>query len=219
MAMAWQRLLTSSTIWVERINSGFTDFTQQVVETDSFGRVEAGGGLIHNDKGGLPQQGLCNAKSLLHSPGIGAQVFLSYIIQIGFLQQIIYPLFSAFWLGKSFQYSKMGEQFFGRYLGINSELLGQIAQHFTQFVGLLQDIYFTKSKGTFIGQLQCGNGPHQRGFSGAVRTQKTKHTRPDLQAYVVDGSYSVAVGFAEILNIEHDEKFIGVCFSTIDLGN
>ncbi|KAG1088480.1 hypothetical protein G6F40_013492 [Rhizopus arrhizus] len=167
------------------------DCRQQVEESVTLLRVEAGGGFIDDHQPRVAQQRLGNAEALAHAAGERAELALARIPQVHLLQQPIDHFAALRTLGQPLEYGEMLQQVQRADLWIHAKILRQVAQPAAHGVLVAQhvDRRFAgdAERGrTTVGLLQGGQCAHQRGLARAVRAdQRVQFARRDIQRHPV----------------------------------
>ncbi len=139
--MRGQSSRTSSTMWVERMTVTLrADGAEEIEEAVALGGVETGGGLVDDDELWVGEQRLGDAEALLHAAGVGAERFLAGVPEIGLLEEGVDHLGALGLVGDAFEDGEMVEHVERRHLGVDAELLREIAEDFADLVFLREDV-------------------------------------------------------------------------------
>jgi hypothetical protein len=170
------------------------DGAEEIEEAIALCGIEAGGGLVDDDELGIGEQGLRDAEALLHAAGVGAEGFLAGGPEIGLIQKSIDHLAALGLVGDALHDGEVVEHVEGRHLGVDTELLGKIAEDFADGVLVLEDVDSVERDGAGVGVLESGDRAHQRGFAGAVGAEEAKHFITDGEGEVLKCLDAVGVG-------------------------
>jgi hypothetical protein len=82
-------------------------------------------------------------------------------------------------------------------LGINAELLREVAQQLANLILLLEDVDAVEVNRSRVRILQGRDGAHQGTLACAIRTEKPKHVVTDLQRDILESFDAVRVGLGQ----------------------
>ena len=116
-------------------------------------RVEAGGGLVHDDEARVAEQGLGNAEALLHAAGVAAHMLLAHVVEVGLVQQGGHHLLALAAVGNAFEGGKMVEQLLGAHARVHAKFLRQVAQHAAHGLFVMQHVDVVELNGAGVGVL------------------------------------------------------------------
>ena len=137
------------------------DGAEEVEEAVALGGVEAGGGLVDDDELGVGEQGLGDAEALLHAAGVGAEGLLAGGPEVGLVEQSVDHLVALGLVGDALHDGEVVEHVERGHLGVDAELLGQIAEDFADGVLVLEDVDAVERDGAGVGILEGGDGAHE----------------------------------------------------------
>jgi hypothetical protein len=170
------------------------DGAEEVEEAVALGGVEAGGGLVDDDELGVGEQGLGDAEALLHAAGVGAEGLLARGPEVGLVEQGVDHLVALGLVGDALHDGEVVEHVERGHLGIDTELLGEIAEDFADRVLVLEDVDAVERDGAGVGVLQGGDGAHEGGLAGAVGAEEAEHLVADGEGEVLECFDAVGIG-------------------------
>ncbi len=165
--------------------------------------IQAGSGFVDDDQLGFADQCLGDAEALAHATGKGAQLLLAHVPQVHLPQQRFDQLGTLAPGNDALEDGVVIEHRLDRDLGVDAEILGQVAQHPPGGLLVGQQVLFIQPDGARIGILQGGDGTHQRGLAGPVGAQQAEHAARNIQGNVVQCPDAIVVGLAQIANAQH----------------
>ena len=202
MAILVHSSLTSSTMWVERRTTLFSsEFAQKVEKAHAFGRVEARRRLVHDHQRRIAQQRHGDAKALAHAARVATELLLAHVPQVRLPQERLDRLVARPAIGDAFQHGEVIEQALRAHLGIDAEVLRQVAEGLADLVFLADDVDLAEGDGAGVRLLERGNHAHQRGLAGAVGAEQAVHARRNRERDVLQRLHAVGVRLGDALNV------------------
>jgi len=183
-------------------------FAEQVEEPHAFGGIESGRRLVDNHQPGIAEQRDGHAESLAHPAGVAAKLVLAHVVEVGLLQQRVHDLFARAPVGDALEDGEMVEQTVRGDVGVDAELLWQVAEGLAHFVLLPHHVdrvsgvrRIDEADRSGVGFLQRRDRSHQGRFAGAVRAEEAEHAGMNRQRDILERGDTVGVGFREISNL------------------
>jgi hypothetical protein len=96
---------------------------------------------------------------------------------------------------------EMPEQLLRARLGIDAELLGQVAERLPHGVHLLHDVEVAEVDGADVRLLERGEDAHQRRLAGTVRAEQAVHSRRNRERHVLQRLHAVGIGLRYVANV------------------
>ena len=96
----------------------------------------------------------------------------------------------------------MVEESLGGDVGVDAEFLREVAEGFSDFVFLFEDVEIAERDRSGVGLLQRSDRPHEGGLAGPVRAEESVHAGRDRQADVLEGLDAVSVGLGDVADFE-----------------
>jgi hypothetical protein len=179
------------------------DLCQKIEKTVPLFRIEAGGGLVHDDELGLADQGLGDAETLAHAAGKAGDGLLADRPEIDLVQQGLDRLPPLGAVGQTLQDGEVVQEVEGRDPRVDPEVLGKVAKGLAQARRLGQDVDPVEVDGARGRGLEGGDAAHQGRLARAVRPQEAEHARRDLKADVVEGAGPSRIDVAQVADRQH----------------
>ena len=173
---------------------------EQVEEAHALGRIQAGGGLVHDQQARIAQQRHRHAETLAHAARIAAELALARLPQVRPAQQRLAGVLALAAVHQPLQDGEVVEQRFRRHPRNQSEVLRQVTKRAPHRIRFSQGIDGAESHRAGIRRLQRGQRAHQRGLARTIGPQQAVHALRDGQADVVEGADAVGVGLGEVLD-------------------
>jgi hypothetical protein len=187
-------------------NARARQLRKQVAEAHALFGIEAGRRLVDDQELGIVQQRLCDTNSLLHASRIAAQRTFARLQQIDHREQLIDSP-----ARRSAVEALGGRQIFqelhGIQIGINPEILWQVAQYGAQAVRRTRCVDPVPSDRSLGSSGDGCQNAHQCGLTGPVWPEQSQNARTDLQAEILQCPDVALVDFADLFNDELHSRF------------
>ena len=144
---------------------------ENTAKPDTLLGVQARRGLVQNQELRVSQQRLGNSDALALAAGEALELFLGFVLQAHQPEQLV-RLLLGLKFRESLQAGDIEQKLFGSEVGIDPEVLGQVAQLLPKFHAQGGNIPAIQQHPSGAGLQQVGHNPHQRRFSCAVGPQQ-----------------------------------------------
>ncbi len=119
---------------------------------------------------------------------------MAHVEQVGLLQQAVDHFAPASPVRQALEAGEMVQQLIGGDLGIDPEVLRQVAQQAADLVFFVQHVQFTQEHRAGIAFLQRCQRTHQGGLAGAIGAEQAKHPGRDRERDIVQGDHAIGIG-------------------------
>src|SRR5687768_4008187 len=118
----------------------FAEVAEEIEEAHALGGVESGGGLVDDDELWIGEERDGDAEALAHAAGVAAELLLACVPEVGLVEERVDCLFARVLVGNAFEDGEVIEQSLGGHVRVDAELLWQVAEGFSYFVLLFEDV-------------------------------------------------------------------------------
>ena len=165
--------------------------------------IEAGGRLVDDDQLRIAQECLRDTEAPAHAAREGAELAPPDVVEVGHSQKPFDDFAPLPGGNQSLQHGEVVQQRLGRDSRVDAHLLRQVAQDLAHLVFLVEHVEVVKEEAPRVDALQRGDGPHQRRLPGSVGSEKAEHPPGDLQAHILQGLNTIAIGLRKVLDSQH----------------
>ena len=175
------------------------ELREQIAKADALLGVESSCGLIDDQKLWVVEQRLRDADSLLHSAGEAAQRATAYIGEVDEVQELVDAPSRRSRI-QAFDGGEILQEFLGIQVGINAEILGQVAEHGPKSIGIRSQVGAIPGHLAFGGTRDGGQNAHQGRLARAVGAEQAEDAGLQLKTEAAQRPYFAAITLTDILD-------------------
>ncbi len=171
---------------------------EQGAKAHTLGGVESRGRLIDDQEFGIVEQGLRNPDALLHATRVRGQLAVGLLLQIDNREHLIdAPIEKR--ARQSFHRGQVAQELASRELGIDTKILGQIAQNLPQHLAVGAGILPVPADAPLSWLQQGCDHAHQARLARAVGSHQPQHAGFAAQRQISQRNV-LPIAFAQAVN-------------------